>query len=123
MKKNKTYWVVLGGKILEYPSIMDLRSCLEDDDWDGVMAQTLDYYLQMESVRDAKIELDKKDIRTMRHLKRTIKTMEKIDPIGFKALKPIERKQKYMKNIDKEMQTLEISFEKSKSSDICVSEL
>ncbi len=80
---QKPYIFIIDGKLLEHESLIQLRVDLPDpDDWGLIVAQTIDFYFQLEAIYKSKdMGLDQKDTRIMRSLRRTIAFIEKLDPV------------------------------------------
>lgn len=125
----KPYIFVFGGKFLETDSLLDLRSGIDDDKWDSIVACTIDSYLQMNSIQKSKlISLDDKDVKLVKSLKRTVRFIEQIDPISHSKFHTAERIEFYRQTVANEMRaasTLQIKSggKLDGQSDIIVSAL
>jgi len=83
MSKNKKYYLLIDGKFMEVESIIEIKNQLSAQDWENVVAQTADAYVQMKVVDDAEvmgIGLDDNDKKIMEGLKRAIDVIRSIDP-------------------------------------------
>jgi len=111
MSKNKAYVFAFGGKILECESLLELRSGISEEEWSMIVAQTAEFYLQLNAVHQSSVSLDRADHMIMRQLSRTLKFIKKLDPISYSQLNIEERKQEYKTIANNEIQnTIDISY-------------
>lgn len=124
---NKPYAFIFDGKIMEYDSIIELKSELSDEEWDSLVYQTADYYMQFKVVDKSEIELDKNDVRLMRRLKRTLEVIKNLDSALYHKYLDEERYDNYMETIKSELNKLQSEVKISNSSndnaDIIVSRI
>lgn len=124
---NKPYAFIFDGKIMEYDSIIELKSELSDEEWDSLVYQTADYYMQFKVVDKSEIELDKNDMRLMRRLKRTLEVIKNLDSALYHKYLDEERYDNYMETIKSELNKLQSEVKISNSSndnaDIIVSRI
>lgn len=124
---NKPYVFIFDGKIMEYDSIIELKSELSDEEWDSLVYQTADYYMQFKVVDKSEIELDKNDMRLMRRLKRTLEVIKNLDSALYHKYLDEERYDNYMETIKSELNKLQSEVKISNSSndnaDIIVSRI
>lgn len=73
---------VFDNRILENDSLMEIKSELDDEQWDELVHNTAEFYMQLNAARKASM-LDKPDLRICRSLKRTLKMVEKLDPVTY----------------------------------------
>lgn len=102
----KPYIFVFDGKFLESDSLLSIRSGISDDEWDSIVACTIDSYLQMNAIQESKsMDLDDKDVKLMKSLRRTIKFIEQIDPVTYTKFYTDERIEFYKQIVTNEMLT------------------
>jgi len=127
---QKPYTFIMAGKLLEHDSLIQLRvEVPEADDWELIVAQTIDFYFQLEAIHKSKdMELDSKDIRVMRSLRRTIAFIKKMDPITHGMFYSAEVKESYKQAATTEIdaiRSIKVGYGKKPDghSDIVVSNL
>ena len=76
--KQRSYIFVYNGRFLEYDSLIELKSEVQDVDWNIILSQTIDCYAQLKAASQY-TQLDKNDSRMMRQLKRTLDFIRTID--------------------------------------------
>ena len=129
MKKDKSYAFVFDGKLLEHESLLSLRTEVSVDEWCIIVAQTTDFYLQMEAIHKSKtLFLEKNDINIMRVLKRTLLFIKKLDPVVYDKFYTNELRDHYRQVVMKEINAtkpLQIKYggKPDGTSDIIVSRL
>lgn len=84
MSKAIEYCIMYNGRLLEPESLLDIRTELTDDEWEGLIEETICAYSYFKGIDLAySIEggLEPNDRRIMRRIKRTIISIQKLDPI------------------------------------------
>jgi len=131
-RRDEKYYFVFDDKILQYDSILQLRTEVPEDEWQKIVNDTVGYYIKMKSVADSEsVPMEKKDRRLMKKIERTVEFFKKLDPIRIQELNPdkmLEDTMRLMKAIDEQYEEdVKIVIEKQNSvsgdSDIRVSQI
>lgn len=84
MKKNRPYQFVFGEKMLEHDSLIELKASIPEEEWHMMVGMTSEFYFQLKAIDEAEdIGLETKDRRMMRSFKRSLKFIEKLDPVTY----------------------------------------
>lgn len=84
MNTEKKDSIVFEGKVLECDSLYELKAGTSFKEWEQVLKETVEFYCLMkaaQSISPGKVE--KKDIRLLRRLKRTVEFCRKLDPAAM----------------------------------------
>lgn len=80
---KRAYMFMHEGQFLETNSLVELQTHMDEEQWDNMVAHTVDSYCYMQSLDNAYSGdggIDKHDRRILRGLKRTIMTLKRVDP-------------------------------------------
>jgi hypothetical protein len=128
MKKNRPYQFVFAGKLLEHDSLIDLKSEIPDEEWQMMVGMTAELWMQMEALsKTSELSLESKDRKTMRALKRSLKFIEKLDPVTYTRFCTDKLRKYFDDTVSGELSKLEAAQPKPQKPgsglDISVSEL
>lgn len=126
MAKHKPYTFVLGGRLLEHKSLIELRSDTDETQWEMIVASTIDFYIQLNVGYEINPSLmDRNDVRIMRMLDRTIQTIKSLDMnlyLRYYTEDNFEKYRKIAKDEIASIESLNVAFgdKPDKNSDITV---
>ena len=107
-KKERPYLFIFQGKLLEADSLLEVKVGLDSEGWNSLVAQTIDFYMQLDAVSHSKsVSLDVHDARIMKSLRRTTHLIKKIDFYAYTKYNNPEARAKYKKTIEDEIATME----------------
>ena len=78
---KQNYIFCLDGSFLEHPSLVEVKSKSSDDEWDMIVKDTVDAYATLQSIFLIGEMIDKKDLKILKSVKKTIDTIRKLDPL------------------------------------------
>ena len=101
--KDKSYTIVIAGKIVEHPSLLEIKTTLDKEQWKQMVGNTVEFYIQMLAASRTGTLTDSKDVRIMRSLKRTAAVLERRDPTTYAEFYSPAKVQQYEELVQKEM--------------------
>ena len=107
---KRSYSFIYNGKFLECDSIIELKTGLDDLQWEAMVGETIDSYMQLFALDKSKsVPMDNQDLRMMRMLRRTIEFVKNIDFAAYNKFHTDERLKSYAQLINDEVQRLELA--------------
>jgi len=131
-KKNESYTFVIASKLMEHHSILELKTELSEDEWNLLVHDTSDFYAQLRAIHESQspnnsIALEKKDMRMMRMLRRTLNSIKNFDSATINMFDINEMIKRHKEIISKELEeaksTISVSYNNTNKADINVSRL
>ncbi len=126
--KDNKYYFVYDGKFLQCNSLLEIKTDLEDNEWEQVVQQTIAAYAQLRAMNLSKsTKLEAKDKQVLANLQKSIDLIQNLDKTLYEKCEVDKLIDGYKEIIDKEserVKTVNIAVgQDNENADIVVSSL